>query len=143
LDAILIKVVLYHEGICCGIEAKHESISDFSGLVPQQEIPAFAGKDGLITAIVQDAQSGEVLMCAYVNSAAWQKTQVTGEVWFWSTSRQKLWHKGETSGNTMAVDRIEVNGNLDAAVFAVRVKGNGLACHLGRRSCFSQPHREI
>lgn len=97
------------------------------------------GEDGLIPAVVQDAQSGEVLMLAYMNSLSLLKTLETGETWFWSRSRQELWHKGETSGNIQVVEEIRLDCDGDAIVVRVRQVGSG-ACHLGERSCF---HRSV
>jgi phosphoribosyl-AMP cyclohydrolase len=90
--------------------------------------------DGLIPAIVQDADSGEVLMMAWMNAEAVQRTLTSGETWFWSRSRRTLWHKGETSGNRQRV--VEVRVDCDADVLLVRVRPAGPACHTGHRSCF-------
>lgn len=90
--------------------------------------------NGLIPAIVQDAESGEVLMMAWMNAEALQRTLESGETWFWSRSRRSLWHKGETSGNVQKVSEVRVD--CDADVLLVRVHPAGPACHTGRRSCF-------
>lgn len=90
---------------------------------------------GLIPAIVQDAVSKEVLMLAYMNRESLQKTQDSGETWFWSRSRQELWHKGATSGNTQRVVSIAYDCDGDALV--VQVIPNGPACHNGTYSCFT------
>ena len=84
---------------------------------------------GLVPAIVQDAVSKEVLMLAYMNEAALRKTLETGETWFWSRSRQKLWHKGETSGHTQRVLSLSFDCDRDALL--VRVIPAGPACHRG------------
>ncbi len=89
---------------------------------------------GLIPVIVQDAESGEVLMLAYMNAQALQRTLETGETHFWSRSRQALWHKGETSGNVQKV--IEVRYDCDGDALLVRVRPAGPACHTGNFSCF-------
>jgi phosphoribosyl-ATP pyrophosphohydrolase/phosphoribosyl-AMP cyclohydrolase len=89
---------------------------------------------GLIPAIMQDAASGQVLMLAYMNAAALEKTQETGETWFWSRSRQTLWHKGATSGNVQSVANIHYDCDADALL--VRVHPAGPACHTGQESCF-------
>ena len=89
---------------------------------------------GLAPAIVQDAATGEVLMLAYMNTDALGKTVETGETWFWSRSRQTLWHKGETSGNTQRVVSISID--CDSDTLLVRVTPNGPACHTGERTCF-------
>ncbi len=91
-------------------------------------------QNGLIPAIVQDAQTGEVLMLAYMNREALQRTIETGETWFWSRSRRQLWHKGATSGNTQRV--VEVCYDCDGDALLVRVVPAGPACHTGQRSCF-------
>ncbi|PTM56633.1 bifunctional phosphoribosyl-AMP cyclohydrolase/phosphoribosyl-ATP diphosphatase HisIE [Desmospora activa] len=90
--------------------------------------------DGLVPAIVQDAVSKEVLTLAYMNKASLNKTLETGETWFWSRSRQELWHKGATSGNTQRIVSIACDCDGDALV--VRVIPAGPACHTGAYSCF-------
>ena len=92
---------------------------------------------GLVPAIVQDAVSKEVLTLAYMNEEALRKTLETGETWFWSRSRQRLWHKGETSGNTQRVLSLTFDCDRDALL--VRVIPAGPACHQGTASCFEQP----
>ena len=89
---------------------------------------------GLIPAVVQDANSGEVLTVAYVSRESLKKTQEIKETVFFSRSRQELWHKGETSGNTQKVVRILADCDLDALVILVEPKGP--ACHTGSRTCF-------
>jgi phosphoribosyl-AMP cyclohydrolase len=89
---------------------------------------------GLITAVVQDATSGEVLMVAWMNAEALERTRQSGEAHFWSRSRQTLWHKGETSGNVMRVREIRVDCDQDTLL--LRVDPAGPACHTGQRSCF-------
>jgi phosphoribosyl-ATP pyrophosphohydrolase/phosphoribosyl-AMP cyclohydrolase len=89
---------------------------------------------GLVPAIVQDATSGEVLMMAYMNSESLSKTLESGETWFWSRSRNTLWHKGETSGNTQRVVSIEIDCDGDTRL--IRVEPRGPACHTGERTCF-------
>jgi phosphoribosyl-AMP cyclohydrolase len=89
---------------------------------------------GLIPAIVQQHDSGEVLMVAWMNRDALARTLDTGETWFWSRSRQDLWHKGATSGNTQRVT--EVRFDCDADTLIVLVDAAGPACHTGERSCF-------
>jgi len=91
---------------------------------------------GLISCIVTDAGNGEVLMFAHMNEEALARTIETGEAWFWSRSRKTLWKKGETSGNTLAVEEMRVDCDQDAILLRVRVAGNGAACHTGARSCF-------
>jgi phosphoribosyl-ATP pyrophosphohydrolase/phosphoribosyl-AMP cyclohydrolase len=91
---------------------------------------------GLIPAIVQDVDTKEVLTLAYMNKESLQKTLETGETWFYSRSRQTLWHKGETSGNTQKVVKIKLDCDQDAVL--VQVKPNGPACHNGTDSCFAE-----
>lgn len=89
---------------------------------------------GLIPAIAQDAQSGEVLMMAWMNAQAVSKTLETGRVTYWSRSRQSFWIKGETSGHTQEL--IEMRIDCDRDCLLVRVNQTGAACHTGRRNCF-------
>jgi len=89
----------------------------------------------LIPAIVRDARTGAVLTLAYMNDESLAKTRETGETWFWSRSRNELWHKGETSGNTQRVVHIAEDCDGDALV--VSVEPNGPACHTGAISCFN------
>jgi phosphoribosyl-AMP cyclohydrolase len=91
--------------------------------------------DGLLPAIVQDAESGQVLMLAYINKESWQKTLETGKAHFWSRSRNTLWLKGESSGHVQLVKDIFVDCDQDTVVFMVEQLG-GAACHKGYRSCF-------
>ena len=86
-------------------------------------------------AIVQDSTSGRVLMLAWMNAEAERLTRETGEAWFWSRSRQRLWRKGETSGNTLAVD--ELRDDCDGDALLLRVTPAGPACHTGSVSCFA------
>lgn len=94
------------------------------------------GPDGLVTAVVTDADSGEVLMLAHMNDEALHKTIETGEGWFWSRSRRELWHKGATSGTVQEVAEIRIDCDQDAVWLKVRVRGAGATCHTGMRSCF-------
>lgn len=98
----------------------------------------FAKGGGLIPVIIQDDESSEVLMLAYMNEESLRLTRESGEVWFYSRSRQELWHKGDTSGNVMTVRRILRDCDNDALL--IRVQLTGPACHTGERSCF---HREV
>jgi phosphoribosyl-AMP cyclohydrolase len=91
-------------------------------------------ENGLIPAIVQDASTGEVLMLAYMNAESLRRTLESGQAWFWSRSRQELWHKGATSGNFLNVKAILKDCDEDALV--VKVEPLGPACHTGNRSCF-------
>jgi phosphoribosyl-AMP cyclohydrolase / phosphoribosyl-ATP pyrophosphohydrolase len=89
---------------------------------------------GLIPAIVQDSQTREVLTLAYMNEESLARTIETGQTWFWSRSRNELWHKGETSGNTQSV--VALHSDCDKDAIVVLVKPAGPACHTGARSCF-------
>lgn len=100
-----------------------------------QSEPNFSKGDGLLPAIVQDADSGEILMLAYMNRDAWQRTKETGTATFFSRSRNKLWVKGETSGNTQEVKEIRLDCDADTILLKVHQHG-GAACHEGYRSCF-------
>ena len=90
--------------------------------------------NGLVPAIVQDADTHEVLMLAYMNAESLKLTLETGETWFWSRSRSELWHKGATSGNIQKV--VEVKVDCDADTLLVLVNPAGAACHTGERTCF-------
>lgn len=94
------------------------------------------GADGLIAAIVTDADTGEVLMFAWMNAEALRLSLETGEAHFWSRSRGRLWRKGEDSGNTLAIREARVDCDQDAIWLRVTVGGAGAACHTGARSCF-------
>lgn len=91
----------------------------------------------LIPAIVQDVHNGQVLMLAYMNEEAYKQTLATGQTWFWSRSRQELWHKGATSGNTQTVSAIALD--CDGDTLLIQVDSPGPACHTGARSCFYTP----
>lgn len=92
-------------------------------------------EQGLVPVIVQDAQSKEVLTLAYMNEQSLQKSLETGETWFYSRSRQALWHKGETSGHTQRI--VEMRYDCDRDALLVLVEPKGPACHTGSYSCFS------
>ena len=90
---------------------------------------------GLVCAVVQQHDTGDVLMVAWMDAEALERTLETGEAWFWSRSRQELWHKGATSGNVIEV--VEVRLDCDGDTILVRGDvGEGVACHTGARSCF-------
>jgi len=91
--------------------------------------------EGLVPAIVQDYESGEVLMLAFMNQDAWEMTLATGKATYYSRSRQKLWVKGETSGNFQLVKEILVDCDEDTVLLKIEQKG-GAACHTGHQSCF-------
>ncbi|MCB1537520.1 MAG: phosphoribosyl-AMP cyclohydrolase [Rhodospirillales bacterium] len=91
---------------------------------------------GLVPAIVQDNTSGRVLMLAFMNAAALEKTIRSGRATFWTRSRKRLWTKGEESGNFMNVVRIEVDCDADTVLLLVEPQGDAKACHTGEESCF-------
>ncbi|WP_129114058.1 phosphoribosyl-AMP cyclohydrolase [Halegenticoccus tardaugens] len=92
------------------------------------------GDDGLVPAVAQDADSGEVLMLAYVSSEALERTRETGRAHYYSRSRDELWEKGATSGHVQTVREVRVDCDADALVYVVEQAGG--ACHTGHRSCF-------
>lgn len=100
------------------------------------ETPDFA--KGLVPAIAQDAETGEVLMLAYMNEEAWHETLRTGRACYYSRSRGRLWRKGEESGHYQEVREVRVDCDLDTVL--LRVRQHGAACHLGYRSCFFRRH---
>jgi phosphoribosyl-AMP cyclohydrolase len=91
---------------------------------------------GLIAAVATHAGTGEVLMLAWMNAEALEKTLATGEAHYFSRSRNELWHKGATSGQVQLVDELRVDCDQDAVWLKVRPQGDGGACHTGARSCF-------
>lgn len=97
--------------------------------------PAF-DDDGLITAVVTDAGSGEVLMVAYMDREALRRTIATREAWFWSRSRARHWRKGEDSGNTLTVTEVRTDCDQDVILVKATIAGDAVACHQGYRSCF-------
>jgi phosphoribosyl-AMP cyclohydrolase len=100
----------------------------------------FSKLEGLIPAVVQDDQTGEVLMVGFMNEEALQATRDSGFATFFSRTRGTLWTKGETSGNRLQVKRLLVDCDDDTVLLKVRVLGDGIACHTGERSCF---YREL
>jgi phosphoribosyl-AMP cyclohydrolase len=93
-------------------------------------------RDGLVTAVVVDAATSDVLMVAWMNETALSETLATGEAHFWSRSRAKIWKKGEESGNVLKVVEARVDCDQDTLLLRVETTGAGVACHTGRRSCF-------
>ncbi len=98
-------------------------------------LPLF-GADGLIPAVVLESKTGHPLMFAHMNATALNLSVETGFAHFWSRSRQSLWKKGETSGETLKIDEILTDCDQDVLVLKVTAQGLGTACHTGRRSCF-------
>jgi phosphoribosyl-AMP cyclohydrolase len=109
--------------------ADQSAIEEGLGFAPQ------FGADGLVTAVVTDAKSGDVLMVAHMNAEALRRTIESGEAWYYSRSRKKLWKKGESSGHVQRVVELRVDCDQDALWLKVEQEGPG-ACHTGRRSCF-------
>ncbi len=95
----------------------------------------FSKLDGLVPAVVQDSATRDVLMLGFMNEESWRKTLETGFVTFWSRTRQKLWMKGETSGDKLVVDEIRVDCDSDSVVVLAHQTG-AATCHMGYRSCF-------
>lgn len=91
---------------------------------------------GLVPAVIQDADNGDILMLGYMNEEALRLTLTTGDVWFFSRSRQEMWHKGETSGNFIRT--VEVWKDCDNDTILVKAKPVGPVCHTGNRTCFFQ-----
>jgi phosphoribosyl-AMP cyclohydrolase len=92
--------------------------------------------DGLIAAVATDAETGEVLMLAWMNAEALAKTLQTGEAHYFSRSRNELWHKGATSGQIQRLEEVRIDCDQDAVWLKVRPQGDGGACHTGAKSCF-------
>jgi phosphoribosyl-AMP cyclohydrolase len=97
--------------------------------------PAFSGPDELVTAVAQDATTGQVLMVAHMNREAWEETLATGRAVYYSRARKRLWRKGEESGNVQQVRAVYVDCDADAVLLSVDQVG-GAACHEGYPSCF-------
>lgn len=98
----------------------------------------FDKMDGLAPAVVQEDSTGEVLMLGFMNPEAYARTAETGYVTFYSRTRQKLWTKGETSGNRLRVISATTDCDRDTLLFRVFVEGDGLVCHTGTKSCFTE-----
>jgi phosphoribosyl-AMP cyclohydrolase len=98
----------------------------------------FAKMDGLVPGVVQDDATGQILMLGFLNAESYAKTLESGFVTFWSRTRQKLWMKGETSGNRLRIVSASTDCDNDALVFRVVVEGDGLVCHEGTVSCFTK-----
>ena len=105
----------------------------------QQVSIDFEKAGGLVAGIVQHARTGEVLMLGFLNPDSWARTLESGFVTFWSRSRNKLWMKGETSGNRLRVVSAATDCDNDALLLRVEVEGDGLVCHEGTVSCFTKP----
>ncbi|ELY55541.1 phosphoribosyl-AMP cyclohydrolase [Natronolimnohabitans innermongolicus] len=99
-----------------------------------EDVAVDFGENGLVPAIAQDAETGEVLMLAYVSPEALERTRETGVAHYYSRSRDELWQKGKTSGHTQAVEEVRVDCDADTLLYLVDQEGG--ACHTGHRSCF-------
>ena len=99
----------------------------------------FDKMDGLVPAIVQEDSTGEVLMVGFMNPESYARTVETGYVTFYSRTRQKLWMKGETSGNRLRIISASTDCDNDTLLFRVEVEGDGIVCHEGTVSCFTRP----
>ena len=104
-----------------------------------EELALRFDREGLIPAVIQEAESGEVLLVAFMNREAFELTRSTGQAHFWSRSRQKLWLKGETSGDFLLVQNIYVNCEENSLLVKVKLAGKA-ACHTGHKSCY---YREL
>jgi len=105
-----------------------------------EEINIKYDEKGLVPAIIQDIETGKVLMLAYMNKESLKKTMETGKTWFFSRSRKKLWNKGETSGNFQIAE--EIKYDCDGDTLLILVKQNGPACHTGSKTCFFNTIKE-
>ena len=111
-------------------------VSDKLGLEEGMTFSPSFDRDGLIPAIASDHMSGEILMFAWMNADALAKTIETRTAYFWSRSRNKLWQKGEESGNVLRVKEMRTDCDQDVVWLRVEVEGDGLACHTKRETCF-------
>lgn len=110
--------------------SSQEQLEQGSALTPRFD------EKGLIAAVVTHAETGEVLMLAWMNAEALGKTLETGEAWYFSRSRGELWHKGATSGQVQVLEELRIDCDQDAVWLKVWPQGDGGACHTGARSCF-------
>lgn len=110
--------------------ASKEAIEEGLTLMPSFD------SNGLVTCVTTDADTGDLLMVAHMNAEALHRTIETGEAWYWSRSRQALWHKGDTSGQLQSVVEMRIDCDQDAVWIKVRVAGDGGCCHTRRPSCF-------
>ena len=111
-------------------------LSDKHALEDGTQLAPRFDTNGLITCVTTDAETGELLMVAHMNADALGRSIETGEAWYWSRSRQQLWHKGDTSGRIQTIVEMRIDCDQDALWLKVNVAGDGGCCHTGRRSCF-------
>ena len=118
-------------------------LSDKHALEDGTQLAPRFDTNGLITCVTTDAETGELLMVAHMNADALGRSIETGEAWYWSRSRNELWHKGATSGQLQTIVEMRVDCDQDAIWLKVNVAGDGGCCHTGRHSCFyrAQPLR--
>jgi len=109
---------------------------DKASLEEGTELSPKFGNDGLIPCIAQDAETGEVVMFAFMNEVSLAKTLETGEAWYWSRSRKELWHKGATSGSIQTVKEMRTDCDQDVILIKVSTAGDGSNCHRHVKSCF-------
>ena len=119
--------------LACGL-SRRASVWQNKGMMKFTMSEIKYDTNGLVPAVVQDAETNEVLMLAYVSAESLRLTLESRETWFWSRSRGELWHKGATSGNVQRV--IEIRVDCDADTLLIRVQPAGPACHTGERTCF-------
>ncbi len=117
------------------MEDDEKNLANMSLNPKLRELVDFSKGNGLVTAIAQDAETGDILMVANMNEESFAKTLELGEAVYWSRSRKKLWHKGEESGNVQKVKTLYIDCDGDAVLMKVQQVG-GAACHTGKRSCF-------
>ncbi|MFC5506421.1 phosphoribosyl-AMP cyclohydrolase [Bosea massiliensis] len=111
-------------------------LSDKHALEDGTQLAPRFDTNGLITCVTTDAETGELLMVAHMNADALGRSIETGEAWYWSRSRQQLWHKGDTSGQIQTIVEMRIDCDQDALWLKVNVAGDGGCCHTGRCSCF-------
>lgn len=103
----------------------------------------FTKLNGFVPAIIQDFETREVLMLGFMNPEAFEKTQQTGFVWFWSRTKKRLWMKGETSGNKLLVKNMLIDCDQDSLLIQVEAQGDQKVCHTGRIGCFNASLRGV
>ncbi len=111
--------------------------------MPDRDLPLRFGDDGLVPAVIVAASDGAVLMVGFMNDAAWDITRKTGYVTFFSRTRNKLWTKGETSGNRLAVRDILIDCDEDTVLVKAERQGDGNVCHTGERTCFFRQAEDV
>ena len=123
-------------GAICSVMTSFPTAASAEALEQGETLAPRFDAAGLIAAVTTHADTGEVLMLAWMNAEALARTLETGEAHYFSRSRNELWHKGATSGQIQAVDEVRIDCDQDAVWLKVRPQGDGGACHTGARSCF-------